>query len=1544
MKHPLRLGLLTTALLLLLAPRAPAQAIYGDALLFNYQASNQYVTVTNFGSIIPTNEITVEFWALAYGFAGQSAFMLSPDQGTNRLNAHIDYGSSPGLTYWDFGNINVSPSGRVSTTSPPNSVQNWTHYALVASQSGNYMRIYTNGVLQISQTGMTPFVRGNYNLQIAGPGFPFTGILDELRIWSVDRTPYQIQADMYSPLVGNESNLVVYYKFDGVNGTIVTNSATATGAAFNGIQTNGPTLVASTIPLVVNVVTSAGDDSNPGTLRNVVANAPSGSIVVFAPALSGQVIMLTNGAITLNKNLTIDATELSAFVQISANFKSKIFNISSATVALNSLLLAEGHGDFGTGGDIQNNSGNVTINNCVFTDSTAYEGQGGAIANLGGTLTINSSTFSANYATITTGFGSSQGQTGGGAIYNGQANLTLNNCSFTGNFADSGSGGGAIWCNGTLPVIVNSCNFAGNSAIQTSGGGGAIYNQSGASLIVSNSTFLGNLADNSSGGGGIYNQSGSSLAVDNCTFYGNTATNANYGGGAICDRSGVNLAVSDCTIVANTAATAGSGGGGIYTIGTLGVTNTIVCSNLAPSGPEVFCAANLSLVGSLFGPEVGSLHEGSLVVNSGNQFFAIPLLAPLANYGGPTLTMLPLPGSPCINAGVNSVTSFLGTDQRGLPRQSGANVDIGAVEVQPGDTNTLVTTTADSGSGSLRIAALLVNLGVTNRITFASYLSGQSILLNNGQIVLSSSVTIDASSLANGIQINGNSQSRIFEITNNATVVLKSLTITNGNDNNDPTYGGGGILSFGTLAMTNCTVSGNQANKSNDGGGGIDSKSGSLTMDNCIVSDNLANESVADGGGAILNHGTLTITNCVFTGNQANHSNDGGGGIDTYGMLTVNNSIFAGNQANGSSGGGGIDSINGATITINNSTFTNNQANGSYTGGGGGICTLGTLTVNNSTFAGNQANSCFSYNEIAGGGGICSSGSGLLTVNNSTFTGNQANNCTLDTGGVAAGGGGILGIGMTVNDCTFNGNQAANSPDDGGGILATLSTSGITNCIFYTNSASSFGTELANIEGNMTVAYCLLGPEVIGEIYSSGTTIVTNSLVGVNALLAPLGNYGGPTQTMPPEPGSPAIDAGTDSVTSFLTTDQRGLPRKSGSHVDIGAVEVQSGQAYSIVLNTADNGPGSLREVVSNAPFGAVIYFASNLSGLTITLTSGQIVLSNSATINAIGLTNGIQINGNGSNRIFQVNSGSGVNLLYLTLTNGNPGPGNPGGAILNQGVLTLAACTVAGNSGAYGGAIENQNSCVLADCTLANNVAVNNGGAIDNNQGPLTLLQCTLAGNLASIGGGGGVANYLNTLAITNSIIAGNNAGGSGPDIYNFASSTVNAGGTNLVQSYVNSGTFNGTSSLISSAPMLAPLGNYGGLTPTMPPLHGSPAIDGGSAAALAGEGFNVDQRGYPRVSGERVDIGAVEVQIAEADFPLTELTRLGNGSFQFDLTNLVGGSFTVFATTNVALPFNTWSNLGPVLETPPGSGVFQFTDTHATNFTRRFYQVTSP
>ena len=64
-------------------------------------------------------------------------------------------------------------------------------------------------------------------------------------------------------------------------------------------------------------------------------------------------------------------------------------------------------------------------------------------------------------------------------------------------------------------------------------------------------------------------------------------------------------------------------------------------------------------------------------------------------------------------------------------------------------------------------------------ITFAPALNGQTTTLSGGELALSENLTVDGSALANGIAINGNHASRIFEVAT-GTVTLNSLTIANG--------------------------------------------------------------------------------------------------------------------------------------------------------------------------------------------------------------------------------------------------------------------------------------------------------------------------------------------------------------------------------------------------------------------------------------------------------------------------------------------------------------------------------------------------------------------------------------------------------------------------------------------------------------------------------------------------------------------------------------------------------------------------------------------
>jgi hypothetical protein len=358
----------------------------------------------------------------------------------------------------------------------------------------------------------------------------------------------------------------------------------------------------------------------------------------------------------------------------------------------------------------------------------------------------------------------------------------------------------------------------------------------------------------------------------------------------------------------------------------------------------------------------------------------------------------------------------------------------------------------------------------------------------------------------------------------------------------------------------------------------------------------------------------------------------------------------------------------------------------------------------------------------------------------------------------------------------------------------------------------------------------------------------------------------------------------------------------------------------AIVTTTADNGAGSLRDAVTNVASPKLVTFAPALSGQTITLTSGQLTLANTVTIDGSPLPRGIQINGNASSRIFNVPFGSTAVLDSLTLTNGRT-VGDSGAAILNGGNLTVTRCTLVGNiADFYGGGIETTaGQLTVNESTLTGNQCSFNGAAaIDNIGSTVTVLHSTVTGNQAFNGAGcGGIGNYSGTVTLYNSIVAGNFA--------------VNSA-TNLDQTI----TFTGVN-LTNGTPLLAPLGNYGGPTPTMPPLPGSPAIDG----ATNGTTFTTDQRGLSRIVGTFADLGAVE-GVFNPDFPLVNVTQLGSGNVQFAFSNLSGPSYRVIASTNVAAPLNTWSDLGAPTESP--AGTFTFTDLGATNYPSRFYRVTMP
>jgi PKD repeat protein len=139
----------------------------------------------------------------------------------------------------------------------------------------------------------------------------------------------------------------------------------------------------------------------------------------------------------------------------------------------------------------------------------------------------------------------------------------------------------------------------------------------------------------------------------------------------------------------------------------------------------------------------------------------------------------------------------------------------------------------------------------------------------------------------------------------------------------------------------------------------------------------------------------------------------------------------------------------------------------------------------------------------------------------------------------------------TLNNCTLFGSSAANG--SGGGIYDDCLT--MTNTIIAGNSAVSG----ADIENNENLIYG--GSNLVQSVANHGSITGPAPLTNAPDLAMP-GGYGGPTQTMPPLPGSPAIGAGNVAANTFAT-DQRGYPRTQNGLIDIGAVELPTVRPFT---------------------------------------------------------------------------------------------------------------------------------------------------------------------------------------------------------------------------------------------------------------------------------------------------------------------------------------------------------------------------------------------
>jgi hypothetical protein len=260
----------------------------------------------------------------------------------------------------------------------------------------------------------------------------------------------------------------------------------------------------------------------------------------------------------------------------------------------------------------------------------------------------------------------------------------------------------------------------------------------------------------------------------------------------------------------------------------------------------------------------------------------------------------------------------------------------------------------------------------------------------------------------------------------------------------------------------------------------------------------------------------------------------------------------------------------------------------------------------------------------------------------------------------------------------------------------------------------------------------------------------------------------------------------------FLRNSNRGLGRRgvTGSLRIPSQVQVLEDRQYlsaaliTVTIATDPSGPHagiSLRDAIATANghnAGDTVQFAKSLSGSTITLTQGELLVTGAVTISGTATGSyGITIDGGNKSRIFDVytsaSASRSVIISGLTLQHGNgvgaQGSGT-GGAIYNAETLSLFGVTFVNNTAvSYGGAVNNRSTLAATDCTFfANTVTGKNGygGAIANPYAFVTTMtNDTIVGNsVTGTGGTGGGISNLNgrEMVAINTLIMGNSASSS--------------------------------------------------------------------------------------------------------------------------------------------------------------------------------------
>jgi hypothetical protein len=429
----------------------------------------------------------------------------------------------------------------------------------------------------------------------------------------------------------------------------------------------------------------------------------------------------------------------------------------------------------------------------------------------------------------------------------------------------------------------------------------------------------------------------------------------------------------------------------------------------------------------------------------------------------------------------------------------------------------------------------------------------------------------------------------------------------------------------------------------------------------------------------------------------------------------------------------------GASLIIEDLTLTGGSAQGGAGGpnagsDGGAVFNAGTLTLIATTLNGNTA----------GRGGAVFNNGGHVSILNSTLTANTAQ------GGSGAGGSGLGGAvfnrdgTVVLVNSTIAGNIVSGGTPQGGAVFNLADAAGQNATLFLFNSIlanSSGGNDVQNEQDAGTATVNVDQYDLTTSAIGNGTsgahagtvsgapTITDTQTLNLGALTT---TTGGPTATMLPGSGSPALKGGRyqEAFNYGLGADQRGFARYTpGSPgVDVGAVETStlSVPTSLVVTSTADGYDArdfstsrlTLREAVylaNSGIGGGVVTFAPSLTSAgPVTLNLGGpgsysfgptgLAISGDVTLQGPTGNSGITISQNAGMRLFGVFAGASLTVQDLTLSGGKAlgghggesfggggGGAGLGGAIFNNGTVAILNSTLVGNTaqGGFGGGIS---------------------------------------------------------------------------------------------------------------------------------------------------------------------------------------------------------------------------------------------------------------